>query len=100
MTETGQDPKQGACCKDGEVLFVGTCEKKKPPPPIPPIPQPKPEQCTPPVCKGPCDLTPVCGDENSLGVKYGSCYVLTFSDGQQLGRDRDDYEYRKNGYIQ
>jgi hypothetical protein len=33
-------------------------------------------------------------------LNYGSCYVMTFPDGKQLGRRRDDWNYEKDGYIQ
>lgn len=42
----------------------------------------------------------VCANENDLGIRYGSCYTLSFSDGTTLGRNRDDYYYVKNGYLQ
>jgi len=93
--------KAGVCCPKGEILNNGKCEKPRgpAPPPEPLVPPPQ-CHCTPRVCAGPCTLTPVCGDEKYNGLDYGSCYVLTFPDGKQLGRRRDDWHYEKDGYIQ
>ena len=52
------------------------------------------------VCAGRCTLSPVCGDEITNGLNYGSCYVMSFSDGKQLSRRRDELEYKKDGDIQ
>jgi hypothetical protein len=81
----------GKCCPDGYVLNMDTCEKNVT------VSQPG---CTPHVCAGPCTLSPVCGDGKTNGLNYGSCYVMTFPDGKQLGRRRDDWNYEKDGYIQ
>jgi len=91
----------GKCCPIDHILKMGNCEM----PPRPDIPDvqhivSKPSKCTPPVCAGPCALSPVCGNERTNGLNYGSCYVMTFPDGKQLGRRRDDWNYEKDGYIQ
>jgi hypothetical protein len=73
--------------------------------PAPPNNKPQQQQqqsddCTPRVCASPCTLSPVCGDEITNGLNYGSCYVMSFSDGKQLGRRRDELDYKKDGDIQ
>ncbi|KAL0959150.1 hypothetical protein HGRIS_014437 [Hohenbuehelia grisea] len=49
---------------------------------------------------GPCTKGPVCGNEHNLGIKYGHCYRLSFSDGEQLGSRRGDLTYLKGGEFQ
>ncbi|KAG1895659.1 uncharacterized protein F5891DRAFT_1193992 [Suillus fuscotomentosus] len=50
-----------------------------------------------PSCR--CTNYPVCGHGKYLGIKYGHCYILSFSDGEQLGIDRDHTDYKKNGFF-
>jgi hypothetical protein len=51
-------------------------------------------------CDRPKDNNYVCANSDHLGIKYGSCYIITFPDGKQLGRNRDDNYYVKDGYLQ
>jgi hypothetical protein len=53
--------------------------------------------CVDPSCT--CANPPVCGHGKYLGIKYGHCYILSFSDGEQLGIDRDHTDYKKNGFF-
>ncbi|KAG1757114.1 hypothetical protein EDB19DRAFT_12715 [Suillus lakei] len=46
-----------------------------------------------------CTNYPVCGHGKYLGIKYGHCYVLSFSDGQQLGTVRENTMYVKGGFF-
>ena len=38
-------------------------------------------------------------DTGDLGIEYGECYVLALSDGQQIGRVRENGEYRIPGFF-
>ncbi|KAJ8502523.1 hypothetical protein ONZ45_g11676 [Pleurotus djamor] len=73
--------KTGDCCAAGLVWLNGKCAQ---PPPRP-------------TCKDLAD--PVCASDTDLGIKYGHCYVLKFSDGTQLGGDHDSPTYSKNGFF-
>jgi hypothetical protein len=42
---------------------------------------------------------PVCGRGKYLGIKYGHCYIISFSDGLQLGTTRDNSQYVKGGFF-
>ncbi|KAG2139598.1 uncharacterized protein EDB93DRAFT_1253011 [Suillus bovinus] len=74
---------------------------------LPPFPGPCPRTCNngngnghggvDPSCR--CTNYPVCGHGKYLGIKYGHCYILSFSDGEQLGIDRDHTDYKKNGFF-
>ncbi|KAH7917607.1 hypothetical protein BV22DRAFT_933570 [Leucogyrophana mollusca] len=46
-----------------------------------------------------CASNPVCGKGDSLGIKYGHCYIISFSDGQQLGSVRESTQYQKGGFF-
>ncbi|KAG2156684.1 uncharacterized protein EDB93DRAFT_1101536 [Suillus bovinus] len=46
-----------------------------------------------------CTNYPVCGHGRYLGIKYGRCYILSFSDGQQLGTVRENTMYVKGGFF-
>ncbi|KAJ8523381.1 hypothetical protein ONZ45_g152 [Pleurotus djamor] len=73
--------KKGDCCAAGLIWLNGKCA---PPPPRP-------------TCKDLAD--PVCASDTDLGIKYGHCYVLKFSDGTQLGGDHAAPTYSKNGFF-
>ncbi|KAG1769277.1 hypothetical protein EV702DRAFT_701492 [Suillus placidus] len=81
-------------CPAGTHLVDGKCVQ---------IPGPCPQTCgnghggVEPSCT--CTNNPVCGHGKHLGIKYGHCYILSFSDGQQLGIDRDHIDYKKNGFF-
>ncbi|KAJ8590494.1 hypothetical protein M405DRAFT_816233 [Rhizopogon salebrosus TDB-379] len=47
-----------------------------------------------------CTNHTVCGSGKSLGIKYGHCYILSFSDGQQLSTVRENTLYSKGGFFQ
>ncbi|KAG1754648.1 hypothetical protein EDB19DRAFT_1844689 [Suillus lakei] len=46
-----------------------------------------------------CTNYPICGYGKYLGIKYGHCYILSFSDGQQLGAIRENPQYVKGGFF-
>ncbi|KAH7906387.1 hypothetical protein BJ138DRAFT_981493, partial [Hygrophoropsis aurantiaca] len=46
-----------------------------------------------------CVNNPTCGKGNELGIKYGHCYIISFSDGQQLGSVRENAQYQKGGFF-
>jgi hypothetical protein len=48
----------------------------------------------------PCVSHPVCGSGKSLGIKYGHCYILSFSNGVQLATVRENTLYSKGGFFQ
>ncbi|KAL0953260.1 hypothetical protein HGRIS_004510 [Hohenbuehelia grisea] len=76
----------GGCCPTGTTWTKGACVK--------------PSRARPPKSVCASSGEPVCGDDNDLGIKYGHCYVLRFTDGIQLGAQRDDLTYAKGGYFQ
>ncbi|KAK7436894.1 hypothetical protein VKT23_018914 [Stygiomarasmius scandens] len=51
---------------------------------------------------GACALRAACGNSTHIGLEYGHCYNLVFSDGHQLGRGRfgATNEYIQDGYVQ
>ncbi|KAF4579685.1 hypothetical protein EYR36_001504 [Pleurotus pulmonarius] len=73
--------KTGGCCTAGMIWLNGKCA---PPPPRP-------------TCKDLAD--PVCGDDDDLGIQYGHCYILKFTDGTQLGADHAAPTYSKDGFF-
>ncbi|KAG1885947.1 hypothetical protein F4604DRAFT_1723754 [Suillus subluteus] len=46
-----------------------------------------------------CTNYPVCGHGKYLGIKHGHCYILSFSDGLQLGTVRENTMYVKGGFF-
>ncbi|KAG1774067.1 hypothetical protein EV702DRAFT_1128195 [Suillus placidus] len=46
-----------------------------------------------------CTNYPVCGHGKYLGIKYGHCYILSFSDGQQFSAVREKTMYVKGGFF-
>lgn len=81
----------------GTYLINGQCI------PCIPSPSPCPHTCgnghggVEPSCT--CTNYPVCGYGKYLGIKYGHCYIISFSDGEQLGLDRDHTDCKKNGFF-
>ena len=64
----------------GQTFTGGSCQTPAPPPPpAPPAP-----------AKSTCNNCPddyVCACDGNLGIKYGSCYTLTDTNGQPLNRE-------------
>lgn len=116
---TRNTPPHHTPCPTGTHLVDGHCVPSHPSHPIPDIRCPTGSslvdgQCVPfhgschqgcgnghggvdPSCT--CANPPVCGHGKYLGIKYGHCYILSFSDGEQLGIDRDHTDYKKNGFF-
>ncbi|KAJ8468938.1 hypothetical protein ONZ45_g17059 [Pleurotus djamor] len=72
----------GGCCAPGLTWLNGACAAKPP---------------ARPTCKALAE--PVCASDHDLGIKYGHCYILKFTDGTQLGADHDVNSYSKNGFF-
>ncbi|KAG2113379.1 hypothetical protein DEU56DRAFT_191462 [Suillus clintonianus] len=97
LTWIDQPAHIGKCCPVGTHMVRGQC--------VPSVPSvnPYPQTCgnghggVEPSCT--CTNNPVCGHGKYLGIKYGHCYILSFSDGQQLGLNRDKPDYVKNGLF-
>ncbi|KAG2350854.1 hypothetical protein BDR05DRAFT_943191 [Suillus weaverae] len=110
--DNGDGPTRGGCCMVGSHMQDGKCIPDAPPPP-PSCPVgtrlidgqciPLPQTCgnvhggVKPSCT--CMNYPVCGHGKYLGIKYGHCYILSFSDGQQLGTVRENTLYAKGGFF-
>ncbi|KAF4579667.1 hypothetical protein EYR40_000156 [Pleurotus pulmonarius] len=73
--------KTGGCCSAGMVWLNGKCVQSPPRP----------------TCQDLAD--PVCGDGDDLGIQYGHCYILKFTDGTQLGSNQEGPAYSKDGYY-
>lgn len=81
-------------CPPGTQLVNGACAPVAPPANCA-SPCPSPSSAA--ACGGP----PVCANANDLGLEYGRCYTLSFSDGTQFGAQRDnEHTYAKGGYFQ
>ncbi|KAG1769289.1 hypothetical protein EV702DRAFT_1282132 [Suillus placidus] len=114
----GVGSAHGGCCPVGFHMSNGMCIPNITPPPPPhrcptgthlvdgqcvQIHGPCPQTCgnglggVEPSCT--CTNNPVCGHGKYLGIKYGHCYILSFSDGHQLGIDRDSIWYKKDGFF-
>ncbi|OAX38014.1 hypothetical protein K503DRAFT_800785 [Rhizopogon vinicolor AM-OR11-026] len=116
--DKGVDPTQGACCTAGSYLENGQCTPLSDLTPsrvdCPPGLYMQDDKCVPVTGPGPvqcgngngrvepsspCTSYPVCGRGKYLGIKYGHCYILSFSDGLQLGTTRDNNQYVKGGFF-
>jgi hypothetical protein len=95
------DPKsgKGSCCTDDKVFDGTNCA-------VPSPPQPPPTPCTASCGQATdgkqqafCHGKVACPTEFDLGISYGKCYVLSFPDGKQLGRQVNG-AYEKNGRWQ
>lgn len=94
----------GGCCPTGYTWNGGKCQAPTPPPvPAPKVPA-TPGDCVtqcPTENDAACGGSPVCGNAQNLGIEYGHCYILSFSDGTQFGAQRDGANsYAKGGYFQ
>ncbi|KAG7096213.1 hypothetical protein E1B28_003665 [Marasmius oreades] len=83
----------GKCCPQGQILGAdGKCTN------------PPGGNC--PSCPnqpvGACRRQRACGDVKTNGLKYGSCYEMTFpnSGGKQMGRDWPSDTYIPDGHVQ
>ncbi|KAG2113378.1 hypothetical protein DEU56DRAFT_919708 [Suillus clintonianus] len=118
--DSGSRSEPGGCCPVGHHMNNGRCVTDTPTAPSQQCPvgthlvgsqcvptvssvNPYPQTCgnghggVEPSCT--CTNNPVCGHGKYLGIKYGHCYILSFSDGQQLGLNRDKPDYVKNGLF-
>lgn len=113
--DTGYEPGPGGKCvpvhggpcpagqqptKDGVH-----CEPIPSTPPRPDCPAGSTPGCVPvngvvePTCAT-CQSKTICPGPNDIGIEYGKCYVLHYSDGRQLGRARDaGGQYERDGFY-
>ncbi|KAH7926956.1 hypothetical protein BV22DRAFT_1032294 [Leucogyrophana mollusca] len=76
----------GGCCPHGTDMVNGRCTRG----------------CDESACATgsyACPDTPACNRGNDLGIKYGHCYVLSFSDSVHFGGQRETIDYFKSGYL-
>ncbi|KAK7054447.1 hypothetical protein VNI00_003645 [Paramarasmius palmivorus] len=92
------DKPNGLCCNPGEIIQDGKCAVPPPPPP------PGPGEGCPSQPNNACRLRKACGTAESNGLKYGTCYQISFPSlgNYQLGRGYNDRpnEYTQRGFVQ
>jgi hypothetical protein len=81
---------KGSCCTTDKIFDGANCVT-----PITPVPDPCPGKPAVAFCHGKV----ACPTETDLGIQYGKCYVLSFPDGKQLGR-QPNRAYEKAGRWQ